>query len=114
MRLCIATLVCLCFVGGSSGLAADLKSGNVLVANQQSASASLIDLTTNTAKVIAVGSGPHEAVISPSGRTGIVTIYGLGQPGYQLAVIDIKTATVTKTISLGQYTRPHGAMFMPG
>ena len=93
----------------------DLRSGFVLVANQQSASASLIDLSTDTAKVIAVGAGPHEAVIAPSGRTGLVTIYGIsGQPGNQLAIIDIKSGVVTKTISLGEYTRPHGAVFLPG
>jgi len=96
------------------GMPADLRSGFVLVANQQSASASLIDLSTDTAKVIPVGAGPHEAVISPSGRTGIVTIYGIsGQPGNQLAVIDIKTGAVVKTLSLGEYTRPHGAVFLP-
>lgn len=95
--------------------AADLKSGYVLVANQQSASASLIDLRTDTAKVIAVGTGPHEAVIAPSGRIGIVTIYGVsGVLGNQLAVVDIAKGEVTKTVSLGEYTRPHGAMFLPG
>src|SRR5262245_59644135 len=95
--------------------APDLRSGHVLVANQQSASASLIDLATDTARVIPVGTGPHEAVIAPSGRTGIVTIYGIaGAPGNQIAVIDIAKGTVTKTISLGEYTRPHGAMFLPG
>jgi YVTN family beta-propeller protein len=92
----------------------DLKSGYVLVANQQSASASLIDLRTDTAKVIAVGAGPHEAVIAPSGRTGVVTIYGTGTPGNQLAVVDLAKGEVTKTISLEQYTRPHRAMFLPG
>ena len=104
------------FVGAGIGAqSGDVRSGYVLVANQQSSSASLIDLATDTARVITVGAGPHEAVISPSGRTGIVTIYGLGgAPGNQLAVIDIATAKVTKTIDLGQYTRPHGAMFMPG
>ena len=95
--------------------AADPRSGLVLVANQQSASASLIDLATGTARVIAVGSGPHEAVIAPSGRVAVVTIYGVaGAPGNQLAVLDLGTGQVTKTISLDQYTRPHGAMFLPG
>jgi len=95
--------------------AADLRTGRVLVANQQSASASLIDLQTDTARTIAVGAGPHEAVIAPSGKVAVVTIYGIaGQPGNQLAVIDVATAAVTKTISLGEYTRPHGAMFLPG
>lgn len=95
--------------------AREVTTGVVLVANQQSASASLIDLASGTATVIPVGAGPHEAVVSPSGRTGIVTIYGIsGQPGNGLAVIDIAAKKVTKTISLGEYTRPHGAMFLPG
>ena len=90
------------------------RSGYVLVANQQAASASLIDLRTDSMRLIDVGTGPHEAQISPSGRTGVVTIYGTQIPGNQLAVIDIRTGTVARTISLGQYTRPHGVMFMPG
>jgi DNA-binding beta-propeller fold protein YncE len=91
-----------------------LRTGYVLVANQQSGNASLIDLRTDSMRLIDVGTGPHEAQISPSGRVGVVTIYGTQVPGNQLAVIDIKTGTVTRTISLGQYTRPHGALFMPG
>ena len=91
-----------------------LKTGNLLVANQQAGSASLIDLRTDEAKFIPVGIGPHEAQISPSGRVGVVTIYGQQPAGNQLAVIDIASATVTRTISLGQYTRPHGVLFMPG
>ena len=91
------------------------KSGFVLVANQRSGNASLIDLRTDSAQLVLVGAGPHEAVIAPSGRTGVVTIYGVqGQPGNGLAVIDIKSGTVTRTISLGDYTRPHGAVFVPG
>jgi YVTN family beta-propeller protein len=94
---------------------ADLRTGYVLVANQQSATASLIDLRTDSARLIPVPPGPHEAVISPSGRTGIVTAYGIqGQPGNQLVVIDIASGTVRRTISLGEYTRPHGAQFVPG
>jgi YVTN family beta-propeller protein len=95
--------------------AADPKSGFVLVANQQSASASLIDLSNDSARIIKVGDGPHEAVIAPSGRIAVVTVYGVrGAPGNQLAVVDIAKGVVTKTISLDTYTRPHGAMFFPG
>jgi YVTN family beta-propeller protein len=94
---------------------ADPKTGHVLVANQQSGSVSLIDLQSDTSRVIPVGAGPHEAVIAPSGRTAVVTIYGVaGAPGNQLAVIDVGKGEVTQTISLGEYTRPHGAMFLPG
>ncbi len=101
-------------MAASGPTADDLKSGFVLVANQQSASASLIDLSKDTAKSIPVGTGPHEAVISPSGRVGLVTIYGTQPPGNQLAVLDLPAGTVRKTISLGEYTRPHGANFLAG
>jgi len=106
----------LCVLASSSGRpASDLRSGFVLVANQSSSNASLIDLRTDSARLIPTPPGPHEAVISPSGRIGIVTIYGIGgAPGNQLVVVDIATGTVTRTISLGQYTRPHGANFIPG
>lgn len=90
------------------------KSGHLLVANQEDASASLIDLRTDSMQLIPVGIGPHEAAISPSGRTGVVTIYGQRPPGNQLAIIDIAAGTVTRTISLGEYTRPHGVVFIPG
>jgi YVTN family beta-propeller protein len=113
-RLVVLTAI-VALVGGWADTPADLRAGFVLVANQQSASASLINLKDDSAKIIAVGNGPHEAVIAPSGRTGVVTIYGLGgAPGNELAVIDIARGSVTKMISLGQYTRPHGANFLPG
>ena len=111
--------VMLVLTGLASVAAAKMQSvsqreGFVLVANQQSADASLIDLRTDEMKLIPVGQGPHEAAISPSGAVGVVTIYGTQVPGNELAVIDIKKAAVTRTISLGQYTRPHGAVFLPG
>ncbi|HKV98868.1 MAG TPA: YncE family protein [Vicinamibacterales bacterium] len=113
-RLAAATAI-VALAGVWADSPADLRAGFVLVANQQSASASLINLKDDSAKIIAVGNGPHEAVIAPSGRTGVVTIYGLaGAPGNELAVIDIARGSVTKMISLGQYTRPHGANFLPG
>ena len=44
-------------------------------------------------RFIEAGTGPHEAVIAPSGRVGVVTIYGTQTPGNELAVIDIKAGT---------------------
>jgi hypothetical protein len=66
-----------------------LKTGNLLVANQEDASASLIDLRTDAMKLIPAGIGPHEAQISPSGRVGVVTIYGQQPAGNQLVVAPI-------------------------
>jgi YVTN family beta-propeller protein len=92
----------------------DARSGYVLVANQQSGNASLIDLRSDSMLLIDVGDGPHEAAISPSGRVGVVTVYGQQTPGNGLAVIDIATRQLRRTISLGEFTRPHGVVFLPG
>src|SRR5690349_6043 len=89
-------------------------SGTVLVANQQSASATIIDLATRAETTIDVGVGPHEAAISPDGRWGVVTIYGTQMPGNALAIIDLAAKKVVRTIDLGEYRRPHGAAFLPG
>ncbi|HJU76281.1 MAG TPA: hypothetical protein VJ717_21250 [Gemmatimonadaceae bacterium] len=91
-----------------------VSSGSVLVANQRSASATLIDLASGNSRTIPIGQGPHEVAISPNGRVGVVTIYGTQVPGNELAVIDIPSGQVTRTISLGAYTRPHGVVFVPG
>jgi YVTN family beta-propeller protein len=88
--------------------------GTVLVANQQSASATIVDVATRNAVTLEVGTGPHEAVISPDGRWGVVTIYGLQTPGNQVAVIDLAAKKVARTIDLGEYKRPHGAAFIAG
>lgn len=85
----------------------------VVVANQQSASAS-IRLDDGTMTHVPVGTGPHEAAVSPDGRTAVVTIYGTREPGNQLAVIDLVRDTVVQMIDLGRFTRPHGAVFLGG
>ena len=115
LDLCALALFATCNAMAPGILPAQvLKTGHLLVANQEDASASLIDLRTDSMKLIPVGIGPHEAAISPSGRVGVVTIYGQRPPGNQLAIIDIASGTVTRTISLGEYTRPHGVVFIPG
>ncbi len=87
----------------------------VLVANQGSRSATLIDVASATSTDIVVGTGPHEAAILPGARHGVVTVYGVGgAPGNQLAIIDLNTRTVERTIDLGEYTRPHGVVPVPG
>ncbi|HSJ08806.1 MAG TPA: hypothetical protein VK928_02805 [Longimicrobiales bacterium] len=86
----------------------------VVVANQQSASASILGDDGVTMRHVHVGTGPHEAAVSPDGRIAVVTIYGTQAPGNQLAVIDLVRDSVIRTIDLGAYTRPHGAVFLGG
>ena len=91
-----------------------VRPGFVLVANQQSADVSIIDLATGASDRVAVGTGPHETAIGPDGKLGVATIYGAQVPGNKLAIIDLVSKTVVRTIDLGQYTRPHDAEFIPG
>lgn len=86
----------------------------LVVANKAEATASLIDLENG--KVVATlptGEGPHEVGISPDGRFAMVSNYGKrGSPGQSLTLIDIPSASVVKTIDLGEYRSPHGVEWL--
>jgi YVTN family beta-propeller protein len=88
--------------------------GTLVVCNQKAKSAFLIRLKDGSvAHKIETGVGPHEAAVSADGKTALVTNYGDGQTvGDSLLLIDIAAGKPIKTISLGQYTRPHGAAFV--
>jgi DNA-binding beta-propeller fold protein YncE len=104
-------LAAACSSNGNIAPATD-RPAKIVVANQQSASASLLAEDGSAVRHISVGNGPHEAAISPNGRIAVVTVYGAQQPGNRLAVIDLATDSVIRTIDLGTYTRPHGAAFI--
>lgn len=91
-----------------------VPAGIIVVANQQSASASVIELPSGTTTEITVGEGPHEAAITSDGRFAVVTVYGTQVPGNQLAVIDLATKAVVRTVDLGEFRRPHGVVALPG
>ena len=92
------------------------RAGLLVVANQQGASATVLDAATlQTVATVPVGQGPHEVAISTDGRWAVVTNYGVqGTAGNTLSVIDLaaETPSVVRTIDLGQYQRPHGAAFV--
>jgi YVTN family beta-propeller protein len=99
----------------SAAAAQGPRTGRILAANQQSGSASVIELATGNTTHIPVGTGPHEVAISPDGKWGFVSIYGIGgQPGNQLAVIDMAAKKVARMIDLGRYTRPHSIVPVAG
>ena len=84
--------------------------GTVVVVNQQSDSVTLVDLKSMTAyKHVPVVGGPHEAAVSPDGRTVAVTNYnkpGVG-PQNDISIISLPAGKTLKTISLGEYSMPH-------
>ena len=113
----IATNVLVMTAATAAATAQSPKTGRLLVANQQSASASIVELSTGAVTHIPVGNGPHETAISPDGKWGFVSIYGVGGPqgaGNQIAVIDMNEKKVTRMIDLGTYTRPHAVVPVEG
>jgi YVTN family beta-propeller protein len=92
------------------------RAGLLVVANQQGASATVLDAATlKTVATVPVGQGPHEVAISTDGRWAVVTNYGTqAAAGNTLSVIDLaaESPSVVRTIDLGQYQRPHGAAFV--
>lgn len=85
--------------------------GTLVVVNQRSDSAYLIRLRDGkVVHRIPTGHGPHEAAVSPNGKTAIVTNYEDAKPS--LLVIDVPSGQVVKTIALGEYTHPHGIAFL--
>jgi DNA-binding beta-propeller fold protein YncE len=88
--------------------------GALIVLNKGDAQASLVDLVS--AKVVAtmpVGDGPHEVAVAPDGKTAVVCNYGGQTPGSSLTVLDLANRSVVRTISLGEYRRPHGIVWLP-
>ena len=86
--------------------------GTLIVLNKDEASVSLLNRETGKeVGKIAVGDGPHEVAVSPDGKTAVVCNYGTRTPGNSLSLIDLPTRTVTRTIDLGEYKRPHGILF---
>ena len=92
------------------------RAGLLVVANQEGASATVLDAATmQTIATVPVGVGPHEVAVSHDGRWAVVTNYGdRTTQGNTLSVIDLAAATpvVTRTIDLGEYHRPHGVVFI--
>ncbi len=90
--------------------------GTLIVTNMNDNTATVIDLASRTVRAtLPTGIGPHEVAASHNGRWAVVTNYGIrGKPGNSLTVLDLTTATVARTIDLGEYQRPHGIAFFPG
>jgi DNA-binding beta-propeller fold protein YncE len=88
--------------------------GTLVVTNKSPSTTTIIDVATGQAlATLPTGNNPHEVVITRDGRTAVVTDYGTGNAP-TLTVIDVPGKRVARTISLGQYTAPHGIVYLPG
>ena len=90
------------------------SAGTLVVANKSEATVSLVNTETGDIRAtLPTGNAPHEVDVSPNGRFAVVGNYGTrDEPGSSLTVIDVPAATVVKTIDLGDYSRPHGIVWM--
>jgi YVTN family beta-propeller protein len=89
-------------------------SGVAVVVNQQSDTASIVDIATNQVVHIPVGNGPHESAVSPNGERAVVTNYfkqGSG-PGSSLSVLDLEAKKEIKRIELDKQAMPHGVQWV--
>jgi YVTN family beta-propeller protein len=113
LRIALAGLPALCLVA-SLLVPAPALAGTLVVANKAEASVSLIDHTSgDVVATLEAGFGPHEVGISPDGRLALVTNYGTREnPGNSLTLLDIPSASVLRTIDLGDYRRPHGVEWL--
>ncbi len=114
----IAIFIAALLSGGVTMAAAQVPglTGTVIVTNKNPSTATLIDLASGaTLATLPTGNGPHEIVISRDGRTAVVTDYGTAPaPGSSLTIIDVAALRVIRSLSLGEYRRPHGIVFLPG
>jgi YVTN family beta-propeller protein len=107
--LATLTLVafCLAFAGPIDG-----PPGTLIVLNKTDNTAWLIDAATGEMRAeLPTGTGPHEVAVNHDGTVAVVADYGDDTPGHTLTVLDVKAASVLKTIDLGEYKRPHGIVF---
>ncbi len=103
-RLCLTALSAL-LVPALAAQAATLA-----VVNKSDHTVDLLDPASGASRAtLATGRGPHEAAMSPSGATLVVSNYGpRGDDGSSLTVIDVAAARVRAVLDLAPYRRPHG------
>ena len=103
------------FVLLSGAVIHTVSAQTLVVVNKGAATATIVDVSSGeTLATIPVGVGPHEAIVSQDGRWAVAANYGQRTGGNTLSVIDIPGRKVVRTIDLGEYTRPHGLVFLPG
>lgn len=116
-RLATATFAIAAALAQSTAARAQVAglAGTLVITNKGPATATIIDVASGrTLATLPTGQGPHEVVMSADGRAAVVTDYGARTGGKTLTVIDVPGLRVARTIDLGQYTRPHGIVFLPG
>jgi YVTN family beta-propeller protein len=111
LELTVAAVTALFLLGAASAGRGD---GTLIVVNKSESTVSLVGLKTGeVVATLPTGPNPHEAAVSPDGKTAIVTNYGTRESaGSTLTVIDAPSRRVAKTIDVGRGRRPHGVVLL--
>jgi DNA-binding beta-propeller fold protein YncE len=85
----------------------------IVVANQRSGVATLVELASGRVSHVDLDADPHEVAVSPDARVAALTIpsEGFGS-GRKVIVLDLATAKIARTIDIGDYRNPHGVAFV--
>lgn len=86
-----------------AGLAVTPDGARLVVADQMTDSATVVDLATGQTNTIAVGHDPHGVTLSKDGRTAYVT----NQGGNTVSVLDVHTDTPTPLATITVGTHPN-------
>jgi DNA-binding beta-propeller fold protein YncE len=85
----------------------------VVVANQRSGVATLIEVASGRVSHVELGVKPHEVAVSPDARIAALTIpserFGSSS---KVVVLDLATGKISRTVDLGAYKGPHGVAFL--
>lgn len=85
----------------------------VVVANQRSGVATLVEIASGRVSHVELGMKPHEVAVSTDARTAVLTIpSGRFRSSRKVVVLDLATARISRTIDLGDYKEPHGIAFL--
>ena len=85
----------------------------VIVANQRSGVATLVELASGRVSHVDLDAKPHEVAVSPDARVAALTIPSEGfRSGRKVIVLDLATAKIARTIDIGDYKNPHGVAFV--
>jgi YVTN family beta-propeller protein len=85
----------------------------VIVANQRSGVATLVDVVSGRVSHVDLDARPHEVAVSPDARVAVLTIPSeTFRSSRKIIVFDLATAKIRRTIDLGTYKEPHGVAFV--
>jgi DNA-binding beta-propeller fold protein YncE len=85
----------------------------IVVANQRSGVATLVELSSGRVSHVDVDARPHEVAVSPDARVAVLTVPSeMMLASRKVIVLDLSTSKVVRTIDIGDFKGPHGVAFV--